>query len=66
VRQLYTEQIVSSKGQRHYNVQIVVATGPTLTLVTDLQSPQQALFLEQRLESQLRIADQTLPGAFRG
>jgi hypothetical protein len=61
VRQLYVEEIVGSKGAKSYNVQIVLTTGPTLTLVTELQSPLQARFLEQTVEDHLRLPDEPMP-----
>ena len=66
VRQLYVEEIVSSKGAKSYNVQIVLTTGPTLTLVTELQSPLQARFLEQTVEEHLRLPDEPMPRSSPG
>lgn len=66
VRQLYTEEVAGSKGSKRYTLHAVVATGPAIALASDLESSQQALFLERTIEEHLRLPDQPVAGSFRG
>lgn len=66
VRQLYTEEIVGSKGAKSYTLQAILAQGPTVALAKDLKNPQQALFIERTVEEHLDIADEPVAGAFTG
>jgi len=65
LRQLYTEQVVSSgKSQTvRYNVHAIVAVGPTLSIVSKLEEQAQALYIEKEIERHLGIEDQRVPGA---
>jgi hypothetical protein len=65
VKQLFTtEKVTSGKNgpSRTYEVGYVGAGGEKKALLKGLEEPEQALFVEQRLERHLRIADQPVPG----
>ena len=66
VRQLYTEEVVGSKGAKTYKLNAVVASGSAHALASDLSNPQQALFIERAVEDHLGLADQPVAGAFTG
>ncbi|MBK8939554.1 MAG: hypothetical protein IPM79_18530 [Polyangiaceae bacterium] len=63
IRQLYTEQQVSSKGALTYDLNAVVARGPVVKLAKGLESSQQALAIERLVEEHLGIVDQPVAGA---
>lgn len=65
IRQLYCkEKITRGKNGTHhrYSVEAVLDTDKRETLVKGLQKAEQALFIEQQLESRLGIQDQATPG----
>lgn len=66
VQQLYTEEIVGSKGGKTYNLMVVVKSGPTVALAKGLTSPQQALYIEQVVEEHLGIPDAPVLGSYEG
>jgi hypothetical protein len=67
--QLYTEeQVTESKGgpTRTYHLGAVLRDGGRVRLVANLEQPEQALWLEQRLEEHLGIADVPVLGEYAG
>ncbi len=65
VRQLYTEEHTTTgkNAGTRYAVVAIVHDGPSITLVKNLESSRQALYIEQELEQHLGIADAHVPGA---
>lgn len=65
VKQIFVTEVChrGKHGPRYsYDVNVVKRDGSKKKLVGSLQDVQQALFLEQKLESHLEIADQRVPG----
>jgi hypothetical protein len=64
LQQLFCEEVVGSKGSRSYRLNAVLKTGKKLRLVTALKEPDQALYLEQLLETRLGIVDVAVAGEY--
>jgi hypothetical protein len=63
--QLFCEEVVGSKGSKNYYLSALRGDGSKLRLLT-VPSPDQALFIEQRVEERLGIADAEVGGEYRG
>jgi len=65
VKQIYCKEKVS-QGRRstsyHYDLYVVLSDGRARKLVSGLESPDVALFIEQQMEGWLRIPDRPVPG----
>ncbi len=64
LRQLFCEQIVESKGRRSYRLSALLKTGEKVALLSGLQEPDSALYLEELLEKRLGIADEPVAGEY--
>ncbi len=53
---------VDLEGQRFYSVVVRLKDGNDVHLIGGLETPDQALFLEQKLEKQLNLKDSPVPG----
>lgn len=68
IEQLFCEKIMHStrNGISYtYNLQAVKASGGSLKLVTGMDKPEDALFLEQKIEGFLGITDRLVAGEMR-
>jgi hypothetical protein len=68
LQQLFCEEQVRNgkNGVSYsYNVVAVLQDKSRVKLVTGLDAPEQALFIEQKLERQLGIADRSVAGEMR-
>ncbi len=65
LKQLFCEERVGNKGSKSYHLSALRGDGSKLRLLT-LPAPDQALFIEQRVEERLGIADVEVGGEYRG
>jgi len=65
IRQLYTERLVSGgKSKKEtFTIHAIVASGPTIPVVSRLDEITQALYIEKEVERHLGIEDERVPGA---
>jgi hypothetical protein len=65
IRQLYTERLISSgKSKKEtFTIHAIVASGPTIPVVSRLDEITQALYIEKEIERNLGIEDERVPGA---
>jgi hypothetical protein len=69
IAQLYTEEEISrgKRGpDRTYHLYALLRSGERIRLLETLPQPEQALWLEQRIEDHLGIADAPVPGEWAG
>jgi hypothetical protein len=59
--QLFCEEHVTRKGPRTYSVNALLKAGGKVTLLRGLKQPDQALYIEQLLETRLGIVDVPVP-----
>lgn len=67
IQQLYIlEQTKKHRGSviHSYDVQVIVHDGRTVSLIKGLDTPEEALFIEKKIEHFLRIEDRPVEGAF--
>jgi hypothetical protein len=64
VRQLFCAERVGNKGSRSYSLNAMLATGPAVPLLKNLNEPDQALYIEQILEKRLGIVDVPVAGEY--
>lgn len=65
VSQLYCQLVVGSKGSRTYNLNAVMKTGAEVKLLRNLPDAEQALYIEQILETRLGIIDVAVGGEYQ-
>ncbi len=66
LKQLYAKEMVSRdrKGtSSSFEVRAITHSGRNILIVTDLESSEQALFIEQNIEQRLGIENEPVPGA---
>lgn len=63
--QLYCEEHHAKKGQRSFSLAAMLRSGAKVTLLEGLPEPDQALYLEQLIESRLAIEDVPVAGSLR-
>lgn len=69
IGQLYVKQVVTRNDNStsiSYDVRAVMHSGPEQKLVTSMKAPDQAFYIEERIEYYLEIADQPVAGEYRG
>ena len=69
VKQLYCRRRIRNGrngSSETYDLHLITSNNAKIKLASGLEDPEQALFLEQRIEQYLGIQDQPVPGEYRG